>query len=263
MATGKRYYWIKLKESFMTSDIIDYFMSQTEGANYVVLYQMLCLKTINTNGRLSRKVGEIIIPYDIPKIQRDLKWFSTDTISAALNLYKASGLMYEDVDGVLVLADHNSLVGSETDWAAKKQHQRLESGGDNVPTNVPTNVPQSVPIDIDNRDRDKDIDIDRKNCICDFSNEKSPPKEKTKTQTKEKRFSPPSPDDVKAYCKERGNSVDAERFVSYYTSNGWKVGRNNMKDWKAAVRTWERPNDSTSNRADNTPDFKISGGLNL
>lgn len=48
MATGKRYYWIKLKESFMTSDTIDYFMEQPDGANYVVLYQLLCLKTINT-----------------------------------------------------------------------------------------------------------------------------------------------------------------------------------------------------------------------
>lgn len=62
MATGKRYYWMKLKESFMTSDTIDYFMSQSSGANYVVLYQMLCLKTINTDGRLSRQIGEVIIP---------------------------------------------------------------------------------------------------------------------------------------------------------------------------------------------------------
>ena len=47
-------------------------------------------------------------------------------------------------------------------------------------------------------------------------------------------------DEVRAYCQERGNNVDAERFIDYYTSNGWKVGKNPMKDWKAAVRTWER-----------------------
>ena len=124
MATGKRYYWMKLKESFMTSDTIDYFMSQKDGANYVVLYQMLCLKTINTDGRLSRQIGEIIIPYDIPKIQRDLKWFSTDTIRVALELFKAFGLIYEDVDGVLTLADHKSLVGSESDYAQQKRNQQ-------------------------------------------------------------------------------------------------------------------------------------------
>ena len=55
-----------------------------------------------------------------------------------------------------------------------------------------------------------------------------------------KRFTAPTIEDVIAYCKERGNRVDPERFIDYYTSNGWKVGKNPMKDWKAAVRTWER-----------------------
>ena len=160
MATAKRFYWMKLKESFMTSDTIDYFMSQPDGANYVVLYQMLCLKTINTDGRLSRQIGEVVIKYDIPKIQRDLKWFSADTIRVALNLYKSFGLVYEDIDGVLVLADHNNLVGCETDWGEKKRRQRnspaLQSG-DNVPTDVPTTVPIEIEIEIENRDRDKEI----------------------------------------------------------------------------------------------------------
>lgn len=164
MATGKRYYWMKLKESFMTSDTIDYFMSQPSGANYVVLYQMLCLKTINTDGRLSRQIGEVIIPYDIPKIQRDLKWFSADTIRVALNLYKAVGLIYEDVDGTLVLADHDSLVGSETDWGAKKRRQRNSSelpSGDNVPTDVPQVVPTEIEKELETRDREQSSDIDK------------------------------------------------------------------------------------------------------
>ena len=58
--------------------------------------------------------------------------------------------------------------------------------------------------------------------------------------TKRKRFSPPTIEEVKAYCLERNNNVDAERFIDFYTSNGWQVGKNKMKDWKAAVRTWER-----------------------
>lgn len=153
MATGKRFYWIKLRDSFMTSDAVDFMMSQPGGANYVVLYQMLCLKTINTGGRLSRQIGEIIIPYDVEKIRRDCKWFSTDTVRIALDLYKRFGLIYEDIDGTLVLAEHKQLVGSETDWAAKKQRQRQVPqalpDGDNVPTNVPLNVPTEI--------RDKDI----------------------------------------------------------------------------------------------------------
>ena len=54
-----------------------------------------------------------------------------------------------------------------------------------------------------------------------------------------KRFAPPTVDQVAEYCRERGNQVNPQRFVDYYTSNGWKVGRQQMKDWKAAVRTWE------------------------
>lgn len=50
----------------------------------------------------------------------------------------------------------------------------------------------------------------------------------------------PTLDEVRAYCLERGNHVDPERFMDYYTANGWKVGKNPMRDWKAAVRTWER-----------------------
>lgn len=60
------------------------------------------------------------------------------------------------------------------------------------------------------------------------------------TTPKRKRFIPPTLDNVKAYCQERGNNVDPERFMAYYESNGWMVGRNKMKDWKAAVRSWER-----------------------
>ena len=55
-----------------------------------------------------------------------------------------------------------------------------------------------------------------------------------------KRFTPPSVDEVKQYCSERGNNVDAQAFVDFYQSKGWVVGKEKMKDWKAAVRTWER-----------------------
>ena len=54
------------------------------------------------------------------------------------------------------------------------------------------------------------------------------------------RFVRPSLDDVAAYCLERGGIVDPQRWYAYYESNGWKVGKNAMKDWRAAVRTWER-----------------------
>ncbi|MBE6908555.1 MAG: hypothetical protein E7474_02960 [Ruminococcaceae bacterium] len=77
MASGGRYYWMKLKKDFMYSDVIDYIMNLPDGARYVVLYQMLCLKTINTFGRLSNQICKVNITYDIEKLSRDCKWFST------------------------------------------------------------------------------------------------------------------------------------------------------------------------------------------
>lgn len=157
MATGKRYYWIKLKDTFMTSDAVDFLMSQPEGANYVVLYQMLCLKTINTGGKLERHIGEIIIPYDVEKIQRDTKWFTVDTVRVALNLYKALGLVYADRNGTLALADYENLVGSETDWSEKKRRQRNDTPSLPSGDNVPSVVPENVPIEKEIRERDEEI----------------------------------------------------------------------------------------------------------
>ena len=66
---------------------------------------------------------------------------------------------------------------------------------------------------------------------------------------KSKRFVKPTLDDVQAYCQERQNNVDPESFIDFYESKGWKVGNQPMKDWKAAVRTWER-------RDNNRPRYK-------
>lgn len=71
----------------------------------------------------------------------------------------------------------------------------------------------------------------KKDIVQDISEAKEP--------KKQKRFQKPTLQEIRDYCLERGNSIDPERFMDYYESNGWKVGKNPMKDWKAAVRTWE------------------------
>ena len=60
------------------------------------------------------------------------------------------------------------------------------------------------------------------------------------------RFTPPTVEEVEEYCKSRGNGVNAQKFVDFYACKGWKVGKNAMKDWKAAVRTWEQRDDTSS-----------------
>ena len=65
-------------------------------------------------------------------------------------------------------------------------------------------------------------------------------KDKDKVKDKVKRFVKPKVVDIAEYCIERNNYIDAQKFYDYYSSNGWRVGKNAMKDWKAAVRTWEK-----------------------
>jgi len=125
---SKRYYWIKIKESFMTSDTVDFLISQDgcNGFKYVVLYQLLCLKTANSNGRLIRQLGEVLVPYDVTKIHREFsKWYKLDEIKKAFELFNELGLIRENDEGIIAIANFENMVGSETYDAIRKRENRL------------------------------------------------------------------------------------------------------------------------------------------
>jgi hypothetical protein len=137
------------------------------------------------------------------------------------------GRRIEPIDGGWRLLNHakyRALRDSEErkeykrEWIKKKREQ------EKVVDNVDTSRPQYT-----NTEADTDTDKPLK--------------------TRTKKFSPPTQEEVLAYCQERSNKVDAERFMAHYTSNGWKVGKNPMKNWKAAVITWEK-NDGAGNEKD-------------
>lgn len=184
----KKYYWIKLKDTLITSDAVGFLMKQEYGANYVVLYQMLCLKTINTEGRLERKIGEITIPFDEEKIQKDCKYFDIETIKKALELYKKLDLIYKDIDGTLTIRNHKEMVGSETSKAKlmRNLREKNDDNGNNVTNELPkcyqnvTNDEVTMlhrerdkRIEKENRERDKRIEKEKeiKNSSFDFINE--------------------------------------------------------------------------------------------
>lgn len=164
--SSKRYYWIKLKTNFFNQNEIDFLLSQKNGCEYVVLYQMLCLNTANTNGKLENRIGEMIVPYDVDKIVRDTKYFDYDTVVVALELYKKLGLIYLNENGCLMIANYDEMVGSETssakrvrEWRAKQETQKTLQCNNDVTHNViQENRDKSLDI------RDKDIkDIDKEN----------------------------------------------------------------------------------------------------
>ena len=244
----KKYYWIKLKTDFFNQDTIDFLLSQNNGCEYVVLYQMLCLKTANNNGILATNVGEMIVPYDVSKIARDTKYFSEDTVRVALELYKQLGLIYEGDNNLLRIFEIERMVGTEsaTREAIKKREQRLKKKieqGTQEGTNCLTEIEyrdKSIDIDIDNKlnercTRKSSFNINGKNYCNQHARELIP-----NLQIKE-RFKKPTIDEIKAYCQERHNGINAEAFYDFYESKGWVVGKNSpMKDWRACIRTWEK-----------------------
>ena len=82
----------------------------------------------------------------------------------------------------------------------------------------------NCPIEIENRDKSIDIDIDNI---------------KKESIKKDTRFVKPSIEEIEQYCIERNNGINANAFYDFYESKNWYVGKNKMKDWKAAIRTWE------------------------
>lgn len=88
-----------------------------------------------------------------------------------------------------------------------------------TPQQLPQPLPQQLPIN-NNDNKENNFNKDNNN--------------------KSSRFAPPSLDEVREYCLERHNKVNPERFINFYEAKGWMVGKNKMKDWKAAVRTWEQ-----------------------
>ena len=122
MADNKKFYWIKLKTDFFNQETIDFLMSQQNGCQYVVLYQMLCLNTANNSGTLATNIGEMIVPYDVNKIVRDTKYFDFDTVTIALGLFKQLGLIYEGNENILKISNFELMVGSES---ASKSAERM------------------------------------------------------------------------------------------------------------------------------------------
>lgn len=162
MTDNKRFYWIKLKTDFFNQETIDFLLSQKNGCEYIVLYQMLCLNTANNNGEMSSKIGEMIVPYNIEKIVRDTKYFDFDTVTVALELFKQLGLIYKEDDNVLRITDFKKMVGSETSSAKRVREYRERKKLLQCNTNVTQEI-EYRDKSIENRDIDIEKDIEKEN----------------------------------------------------------------------------------------------------
>lgn len=205
-----RYYWLKFKEDFFASKRIKKLRAMAGGDTYLIIYLKMQLKALKTGGILEftgiekEFADELALDLD----ERP------DDVRVTLMFLLQYGLCEcsDNVHYVLPWVAENT--GSEADSAKRvrefRERQALHCNAD---------VTQVKRIGNVEKEREKEIEIDN---------------------TRVGRFTPPSLDEVKAYCQERKNNVDPQTFIDFYASKGWYVGKNKMRDWKAAVRTWEK-----------------------
>lgn len=227
MSDNKKYYYLRLKDNFFDSDELKILESMKDGYLYSNILLKLYLRSLKNDGKL---VVNERIPYNAEMLA-SVTGHQVGTIKQALSMFKELGLIEVLENGAIYMLDIQNFIGkgsTEADRQRLYDRRISEERKQNKLTqsrNLEEICKKSTPeIEIE---LEKDIEIEI------HSSAKN-------TTTKRKRFEKPTLSQITQYCLERNNNVNAEQFYDYYESNGWKVGKNAMKDWKACVRTWER-----------------------
>lgn len=122
MAKVKKFYWIKLKQDFFNDDAMIWLETQKDGFKYQNLYLKLLLKTMNTGGKLAFNINGETLPMSVEDIAIITR-LDVDTVIVGMTLLKQLGLVSE-TDGVDIIPDVNSMIGSETDAAIRMRKMR-------------------------------------------------------------------------------------------------------------------------------------------
>ncbi len=224
--TKGRYFYLMLKDNFYDSDDMVLLESMENGYLYSNILLKLYLKSLKDKGKLMYKDR---IPYNVEMLAK-LTRHNVDVVRSAINIFQEMGIIEILDNGAIFMMDIENYIGKSSTEADRRRayDRRIAAEKKLLVEKSPEKSHAYIDIELD-IDIDKELDI----------------KEKVKKE-KISRFKKPTVDEVRAYCVERNNSIDAEHFIDYYESNGWKVGKNSMKDWKATVRNWEKRNSTST-----------------
>jgi len=224
-----KFYWLKLKRDFFKRHDIRIVEEMPNGKEYILFYLKLLCESVDHDGGL-RFSDEV--PYN-EQMLATITNTNPDIVKNAVKLFLDLHMMEILDDGTIFMREVEGMIGSATNNDNANRQRRY-------------------------RERQKELTVtemlpERYEDVTKNNESKSKSKSKSKNNTSV-RFTPPSVEEVADYCRERGNSVDPQTFVDFYESKGWMIGKNKMKDWKSAVRTWER-NRSGSKVQVKVPDF--------
>lgn len=228
MSDNKKYYYLRLKDNFFDSDELKILESMKDGYLYSNILLKLYLRSLKNDGKL---VVNDRIPYNAEMLA-SVTGHQVGTIKQALSMFKELGLIEILENGAIYMLDIQNFIGKGSTEADRQRlydrrisderKQKKLTQSRNLEEILKKSTPE-IEIELE-----KEIKIEKE---IDSS---------ASTTTKRKRFEKPTLSEIKEYCIERNNNVDAQHFYDYYESNGWKVGKNSMKNWQAAVRTWEK-----------------------
>jgi phage replisome organizer N-terminal domain protein len=228
MSDNKKYYYLRLKDNFFDSDELKILESMKDGYLYSNILLKLYLRSLKNDGKL---VVNDRIPYNAEMLA-SVTGHQVGTIKQALSMFKELGLIEILENGAIYMLDIQNFIGKGSTEAdrqrlydrriSEERKQKKLTQSRNLEEILEKSTPE-IEIELE-----KEIKIEKE-----INSSAS-------TTTKRKRFEKPTLSEIKEYCIERNNNVDAQHFYDYYESNGWKVGKNAMKNWQAAVRTWEK-----------------------
>lgn len=206
---NKRYFWLRLKNTYFSQLEQKKMRRQEQGKEMQIIYLRMMLLSIDNGGFIYYQgvfdtlEEELAEEFDEPLelIQKTVSFLIANRM-ISIDEQTSNCFIQEAVE----------CTGSECESAPRVRKSREKK----KTLQCNNDVTES------NTEIEKEIDKE-------IYNKKSSP-----------RFTPPTADEVKAYCQEKGYKVNPEQFVDFYESKGWMVGKNKMKDWKAAVRTWAK-----------------------
>lgn len=246
MSEPKRYFWLKLHKDFFQRKEIKRLRKIAGGDTYTIIYLKMLLRSIMSDGKLYFDGLEDDFASELA-LDLDEK---EENVQITIQYLLKSGLLEMCSDEEYYLPDTKDSTGCETAVASRVRKHRERKKALQCNADV-TQVKQLCYGEIEKElEIEKEIELE-----LDTKANKSP--------TKAKSFVKPTLSEIEQYCIERNNNVNAEQFFDYYESNGWKVGKNSMKNWQAAVRTWERSEYRKPNSKKNSKEDAINVVNNL
>ena len=239
MMAGKKYYWLKLQRDFFKRHDIRIIENMPNGKDYLLFYLKLLCESIDHEGNLRFSDQ---IPYNEDMLST-ITNTNVDVVRSAIKVFTSLNMMEVMDDGTFYMREVEKMIGISSQDEHTKESTRLRVKAfrerqkqalieQERYSNVTCNGEKELDIE---KEIEVDIEIDKDININNIKR-----KDLSKDKSKREIFKPPTVDEVKEYCLERGNNIDPETFIDFYESKGWMVGKNKMKDWKAAVRTWEK-----------------------